>query len=279
MTLDRSPVGAHDVPTDSPALDMPGLLEPLSEVVEARRRTAAEEARAIMAGSTVGTLATLTSEGAPWASVVTYACLSDGTPVLCVSRLALHGRNLAGDPRASLAVSAPLGEDEDPSDAGRVTLAGVVESPQGASLDDARATYEAAVRTASVFSSFGDFTFWLLRVERIRWVGGFGRMASTDPKRYAEAELDPVAPAAAYAVRHLNEDHADALLAMAQAFSGHTDATAAVCLRADRYGLDLGVTTPRGATSSRVGFAAPITEPDGLRAATVELTHRARAAL
>jgi len=116
----------------------------------------------------------------------------------------------------------------------------------------------------------------LLRVKTIRWVGGFGRMASTTVEEYAAAEPDPVAPHADYAVRHLNEDHADALLDMARAIAGHTDATAASCLRADRYGLDLDVATPRGRALARVGFAEPATAPDGLRPATVELAKRAR---
>jgi heme iron utilization protein len=269
----------HDVPDGSAAADFPLPLPPLSPVEgQPRRPGAAEEARTIVAGATVGTLASLTSLGDPWASVVTYALLADGTPVLCVSRLALHGRNLADDPRASLAVSAPVADGEDPSDTGRVTLAGLVEAPAGAELDAARAAYEAAVPSAEVFTEFGDFTFWVLRVREVRWVGGFGRMANATPEAYAAAEPDPVAPHAAFAVRHLNEDHADALLDMARAIAGHTDATAATCLRADRYGLDLDVHTPRGRALTRVGFAEPAVAPDGLRPATVELARRARGA-
>ena len=88
---------------------------------------------------------------------------------------------------------------------------------------------------------------------------------------------DPVSQGAARAIDHLNEDHPDALLGMARAIAGHTDATAATCLRADRYGLDLDVATPRGRALARVVFAEPATAPDGLRAATVELARRSRA--
>jgi putative heme iron utilization protein len=263
---------------DSAAIDLPMPLDPLVDVAQARRPSAAEEARTIVAGSIVGTLASLTSAGDPWASVVTYGQLGDGTPVLCVSRLALHGRNLVDDQRASLAVSAPVADGEDPSDVGRVTLAGRVEQPLGEELEAARAAYHAAVSSGESFTDWDDFTFWVLRAEHVRWVGGFGRMASTDLDRYLAAEPDPVAPQAAFAVEHLNEDHADALLEMARAIAGHTDATAATCLRADRYGLDLDVHTPRGRALARVGFAAPCTAPDGLRAATVELAKRSRAA-
>jgi putative heme iron utilization protein len=275
--LDRS-TNPHKLSADSPAADLPMPLDPLVEVPEPRRRTAAEEARTILAGANVGTLASLTNDGNPWASVVTYAVIGDGTPVLCLSTLAQHGRNLKNDPRASLAVAAPVADGQDPSDAGRVTLAGKVEEPSGDELDEARAAYHAAVPSGEMFTDFGDFTFWMLRVERVRWVGGFGRMASATPDAYHAAEPDPVAGRAGYAVSHLNTDHRDHLLAMARAFSGHTDATAALCLRADRYGLDLALETPRGQTPARVAFAEPITEPDGLRAATVELSKRAQQA-
>ncbi len=266
----------HDVPDGSAAADFPMPLPPLADAEAAPRPSAAEEARTILAGTTVGTLASLTGQGDPWASVVTYGLLDDGAPVLCVSRLALHGRNLAADQRASLAVSAPVPDGYDPSDTGRVTLAGAVEEPQGEELDAARAAYEAAVPSAEVFTEFGDFTFWVLRVQQVRWVGGFGRMAGADLESFAAAEPDPVAPQAAFAVSHLNDDHADALLDMARAIAGHTDATAATCLRADRYGLDLDVHTPRGRALARVGFAEPAVAADGLRAATVELARRAR---
>lgn len=266
----------HDVPVDAGAIDFPMPLDPLVEVAQARRPSAAEEARTIIASTNVAVLASLTADGDPWASVVTYGTLDDGSPVLCVSRLALHGRNLAADQRASLAVSAAIGEADDPSDTGRVTLAGRVEEPVGDELEQARAAYHEAVSSGESFSEWDDFTFWVLRIENVRWVGGFGRMASTDLERYRAAEPDPVAPQAAFAVRHLNDDHAHNLLDMARAIAGHTDATEASCLRADRYGLDLDVQTPRGRALARVGFAEPCTAPDGLRAATVELAKRAR---
>src|SRR6476661_912324 len=169
----------HAVVDDSAAIDFPMPLEPLAEAAPAQRPSAAEEARTIVAGTNVGTLASLTSAGDPWASVVTYGQLGEGTPVLCVSRLALHGRNLADDQRASLAVSAPVAKGEDPSDVGRVTLAGRVEQPVGDELETARAAYHAAVSSGESFTDWDDFTFWVLRIDQVRWVGGFGRMAST----------------------------------------------------------------------------------------------------
>lgn len=278
MTDTAAPAASnpHRVP---PAMAQPAPPPPLREVAEdVRRRTAAEEARTIVAGANVATLASLSEDGHPWGSFVTYGTLADGSPVLCLSTMAEHGRNLPRDPRASLVVATRAG-DNDPLDSGRVTLAGTAEAVTGIELDDARDAYKASVQGAEAFMDFGDFTIYVLRVQRVRWVGGFGRMDSTDAASYAAAQPDPVAVSAPYAVAHLNEDHADSLLEMAQALAGYTDATAVRCTAADRYGLDLVVSTPRGRAPIRVGFAEPIIAPNGLRSATVELARRAKANL
>jgi heme iron utilization protein len=263
-------VGDHDLPAGADLAPPP----PLAEGLPARRRSPAEEARTIVAGGTAAALSTLTSDGYPWGSFVTYGLLRDGSPVLLLSTLAEHGRNLLHDQRASLMVSES--SSRDPLDSGRVTLLGRAERPDGAELEAARAAHLAAVPKASAYVRFGDFSLYVLRVERVRWVGGYGLMDSVDAAAYHAAEPDPVAKNAAYAVRHLNEDHADALLSMAQALAGYTDAAGATCTRADRYGLDLSIATPRGRATARVPFAEPVARPDGLRAATVELAKRSR---
>lgn len=263
----------HDVPDG-----VTPVAAPLVETDEGRRRSAAEEARTLVADNNVGTLATLADDGAPWASLVAYGVLDDGSPVLFVSRLAEHARNLDREPRASLVVAA-RSPGKDVLAAGRVTLAGVAEKPEGELARIAQERYVAAVPTAKAYASFRDFSLWVLRVDRVRWVGGYGRMDSAAGGAYAEAHADPVGPGAAHAIQHLNDDHADALLAMAQALGGHSDATAAQCHAIDRYGLDLFVTTPRGYGFARIPFAEVATEPGGLRGATVELAKRARAQL
>jgi putative heme iron utilization protein len=259
-------VSDHDVPGGGPS-----VAEPLVAVAPARRRTAAEEARTLLAGTGQGALASLSQDGGPWSSYVAYGVLEDGSPVLCLSGLAEHGRNLRVDPRASLLAVSPA-DGPDALAAGRVTLAGHVRPGDEA----ARAAYVDGVPSGHVYVDFGDFDLWVLAVERIRWVGGYGRMASATAEEYAAARPDPVAPSAAGAVAHLNADHADALLDMARALAGHPDATAAACTGADRYGLDLTITTPRGVAPARVGFAVACDVPADLRGATVELARRAR---
>lgn len=256
--------------------DAPSVPPPLIPVVDETRPSAAEEARTIAASTNTGVLASLTTTGDPWASFVTYGLL-EGAPVLCVSHMAEHGRNLAHDHRASLAIVAPTTET-DPLASGRITLAGVVEHPAGDELAAARDAHLAAVEAAKYYIDYSDFSLWVLRVHRVRWVGGYGRMDSATAQDYTAAAPDPVRPHAAGAIAHLNADHADSLAAMARALGGYPDATAAVCTSIDRYGMDLRVSTPRGpaAAYTRVGFGKPLNSADELRSAAVELTARAR---
>ena len=255
--------------------DAPTIPPPLTAIVDATRPSAAEEARTIAASTTLATLASLTKSGDPWASFVTYGLLG-GSPVLCVSQLAEHGRNLTADPRASLSIVAP-GAVADPLASARITLAGVVEKPVGDELAAARDAHVAAVAAAKYYIDYSDFSVWVLRIQRVRWVGGYGRMDSASAADYAAAQPDPITPHAAGAIEHLNADHATGLADMARALGGFPDAQSAVCTGIDRYGLDLKVSTPRGQAYTRAGFGTALTSMDQLRSAAAELVHRARA--
>lgn len=271
-------MNAPPAPTDHVVPDgFDPVPPPLTPPVPSPRPTPAEAARTLLAQTRTGALATLSEDGTPWASLVMYGLLDDGTPALLVSTLAEHGRNLIRDPRASLMVSAPP-SSPDPLASGRVTLAGRVERPTGAREGEAHAACLAAMASAKMFAEFGDVSLWTLAVERVRWVGGYGTMGSASAADYAAAQPDPTAAGAAHAVEHLNDDHGDALLLMAQELGGYPDALRANCTSIDRHGIDLAVFTPRGVAPIRIGYAEPATAADGLRAATVELTRRAREA-
>jgi putative heme iron utilization protein len=98
-------------------------------------------------------------------------------------------------------------------------------------------------------------------------------MGSAAAGEYRAAEPDPVAPIAARAAAHLNDDHADALLDIAHVLGGRPDASAARCTHIDRYGLDLDV----AGDLIRVDFPEPLRAADELRSATVKLARRAQA--
>ena len=109
--------------------------------------------------------------GHPFGSLVTVACEPDGAPIVLLSTLAAHSRNLAEDPRASLLfVEGGLG---DPQQGGRVTLVGRIERID----DDAmqRRRYLTRNPDAGLYAGFGDFAFFRLELDDCHLVAGFGR--------------------------------------------------------------------------------------------------------
>jgi putative heme iron utilization protein len=120
-------------------------------------------------------LATLEiGSGCPYASLVTVATETDSSPIILISKLAWHTRNLEADPRASILFCADAGSG-DPLNRGRVSLMGVAEPT---TAPRARQRFLARHPRASFYADFADFAFWRLRVERAHYVGGFGRITT-----------------------------------------------------------------------------------------------------
>ena len=138
--------------------------------------SAAGTARDLVANSGTASLATLDPEsGWPFASFVTVAAGEDLSPVLLLSTLALHTRNLAADPRASLLFvdDGATIADADPLVRTRLMAIGTV------SVDDrpeTRALFLERNPEAAVYADFTDFSFYRLNVEKAHLVAGFGRI-------------------------------------------------------------------------------------------------------
>ncbi|MDD5304771.1 MAG: pyridoxamine 5'-phosphate oxidase family protein [Elusimicrobia bacterium] len=118
-----------------------------------------------------GALSTHSAEkpGYPFASLALYALDDAGRPLFLLSGLAVHARNLAADPRASLMVA-----EGDSQASARVTVLGRAEKLSGAQADAARASYLARHPEAKAWASFGDFALWRLEPEDAYVVAGFG---------------------------------------------------------------------------------------------------------
>ena len=235
----------------------------------------AEYARTLVTAQRRGHLATLTADGFPFGSVVSYVDDVCGRPVVCISSMAEHTINARRDQRASLLVAPAVPDGDDPLAAERVTLVGRL-VPYGAVAADVRAQYLAAHPGAAFYVDFPDFSWWFLDPSSVRYVGGFGHMSWVAAEDYAGATPDPIAPSAAAIRTHLDDDHADVLLDYAKAFAGLVDATSARTSGVDRHGVTLWVTTPAGGVTARIAFDAPATSVGDVRAATVSLARRAR---
>jgi putative heme iron utilization protein len=190
--------------------------------------------------------------------------------------LAEHTKNLEADPRASLLV-AETGAD-DPLANGRVTILGLCTRVEGDG-GRARTAFLSVHPNAAYYADFRDFSFWNLRVNAIRYIGGYGRMSWIGEDDWKAAEADPLAPFAAGAIAHMNADHADTMVLYCKAFSKATAITAATMTGVDRYGFDMSAKTREGPRPVRVAFARPVGTPDELRATLVAMAKDARSRL
>jgi len=131
----------------------------------------------------VATLSTLDQgTGHPYASLVEVATTPNGKPILLLSRLARHTRNLGADARSSLLFDSRTFTDN-PMAASRVTLVGTIEIASEASIG---ARFLRRHPGARLYADFADFAFWHVRPSSAHFVGGFGRITEL-----AAAELWP----------------------------------------------------------------------------------------
>jgi putative heme iron utilization protein len=266
MTADSHTVtDAHAMGVDAPA-SPPAAPAPSHAV----------QARSLVYGHDRGSLATRDADGYPFGSVALYVLDESGNPVSLLSEIAEHTRNVRRDGRASLLVSAGVRDGDDVMAMPRVTLKGRLVSLQAAEATRWRDEFLRAHPSAESYVSFGDFGWWRLEVSSVRFVGGYGRMSWIEVAEYAAAEPDPLAHAADGIVAHMNEDHADANLAYAQALLGITDATAAQMIAVDRLGVELVVSTPNGLVPARCNYDEPAETADAVRKAVIQLLRRAR---
>ena len=134
-------------------------------------------ARALLASESVGVLSTISVHraGYPYGSVTPYALSADGAPLLLLSGLAAHTRNLIADPRAGLFVG-DRAAVADPQAGARVSLLGRVQRVDAPEVEDARRRYIDRWPQAAAYFALGDFALWGFVVEEARLIAGFGEI-------------------------------------------------------------------------------------------------------
>jgi putative heme iron utilization protein len=227
-------------------------------------------AKKLMRESRSGALATLQAgSGDPYCSLVNVATAADGAPLLLISRLAMHTKNILADPRASLMLDER--KEGDPLQGARVMLTGtaVVTSDESA-----RRRYLARQPEAEAFASFGDFAFYEIKLKGAHLVAGFGRIVDlTAADLLADLTGAPSLLAAEPdVIEHMNRDHADTCRLYATRLLGAPDGDWR-CVGCDPEGLDL----QWRRLGLRLPFPQRVNEPAALRGMLKELARKARA--
>lgn len=212
-------------------------------------------------------LATL-EEGHPYASLVLVATEPDGAPVLLISRLAVHTRNVEKDPRITLLFDG-TGEEADPLSGPRVTLRGTLRKTD---KPWTLRRFLARHPSAEGYAGFSDFATYSMDVTGAHFIGGFGRIVDL-PRSDILVSVDEAASlveAEPEILAHMAADHADAVQLYAQ-LAGYPGGGWSMT-GIDPEGLDL-VCGPR---TARLLFDAPTRTPGDARRALAALATRAR---
>jgi putative heme iron utilization protein len=231
----------------------------------------AQAAKKLLREGRSGALATLMpASGDPYCSLVNVATAADGTPLLLISRLAVHTKNILADPRVSLMVDER--KEGDPLQGARVMLMGTA-----AATDDpqVRRRYLDRQPEAEMFAGFADFAFYRVTLKAAHLVAGFGRIVDLKPQDILTetgdaAELVVAEPEI---LAHMNTDHADAVRLYATKLLGAHDG-AWRCVGCDPEGLELQL----GRTALRLPFPQRVRAPGVLRQVLKQLAEQARAA-
>jgi putative heme iron utilization protein len=229
-------------------------------------------ARSLLRRSRQGALATLMAgSGDPYCSLVNVASHPDGSPILLISRLALHTRNLLGDARVSLMLDERA--EGDPLEGARIMLTGRAEQAADADLEMVRRRYLSAHPSAEAFVNFADFSFFRIRPSGTHLVAGFGRIVDLKPEQFLTDVSDAGAllEAEQGAIDHMNADHRDATSLYATKLLGAEPADWR-CTGCDPDGIDL----QAGAQTLRLDFPERVTGPGELRKMLVRLAEEAR---
>jgi putative heme iron utilization protein len=230
-------------------------------------RDPAVTSRLLARGCTRAALAT-SLNGGPYASLVLFAVDVDASPLLLLSDLAQHSRNIAFDPRISLLIDATEGHP-DPLTGSRLTLIGCAMK-----TDDPRrlGRFVSHHPSSADYAGFRDFHLYRVVVDRAHLIAGFGRIDWIHGDNFLFA-LDAGALAAAESeiLKHMNTDHRDTIQHYAHGLLGR-GGTGWQMTGIDPEGMDLRC----DGETARYQFGMRVLTPEAARAALVQLSSAAR---
>jgi len=230
-------------------------------------------ARFLLRKSRQGALATLMAgSGDPYCSLVNLASYVDGSPILLISRLAVHTKNILADSRVSLMLDERAAGD--PLEGARIMLSGHARQAGNEELEFVRRRYLNAHPSAAAYADFPDFSFFRIHPTGTHLVAGFGRITDLEPERFLTAIDDAAAllEAEQGAIEHMNADHRDTMNLYATKLFG-ADPADWRCSGCDPDGIDL----QAGSQVLRLGFPERVTTAGDLRRMLVRLAEAARA--
>jgi len=224
----------------------------------------AQVARNLVLTESFGVLSTVSLDvpGYPFGSIAPYCTDEHCRPIIYISEIAQHTRNILADPRVSMTVVERNSHSDDVQARGRVTC---IADAQRVGEDEAhvRERYFRYFPSARQYGQTHSFGFFRLELVRVRFIGGFGQIYWVEANDFMTSNPFSFEQESRI-VEHMNNDHAKALQLYA---SG----APAVMTGIDAEGFDLLVSERK----LRIGFETPVRDMDQARQALIAMMKRA----
>ena len=234
-----------------------------------RKNIAAKEARDLILNEYQGVLSTLSVDvpGFPFGSVVPYCLDRQGRPVILISSIAQHTKNVRADNKVSLII-AERGTDDIQAH-GRVTYIGYAHQVVEDDTDTADRYYQYFPEAADYHKAH-HFDLFYIELHRLRFIGGFGQIHWIDTKAYATNNPFSAAEEKG-AVEHMNEDHLKNIrhyCALLNISLSQSDTPYIAGIDGDGFHIRI------GQQIHRCYFDNPVATSTELRRALTELAHK-----
>ena len=230
------------------------------------------QARALLRSQELGVLSTHSKSmpGYPFGSVTTYVSTQNGEPIFYISDLAQHTKNILQNGKASFTVFS--GDENDANAGSRLSVVGTASRVDDNLRTRIEQRFFAAYPTSRKYKEMHDFDFFILKCERVRYIGGFGEI-------YWFGQEDWLLETPAWQssedsmVEHMNEDHSDALQLIYQNhYETPADTIKMLAINPESFLVRANSFKPQVVPFEKVAATA-----QDVRAQLVKLTNKARA--
>ena len=233
------------------------------------RPESAKQARDLLLENYQGILCTNSKDlpGYPFGSVAPYILAADCQPVILISTIAQHTKNIHFDNKVSLVVTE--GDTEDLQTAGRVTYIGDARKLDDGDNDAMERYYEYFPQSRGYHKTH-DFDFYTIDLQHLRYIGGFGEIYWVEKEKFLMPNPFGLTQEQGM-LQHMNNDHTDAIRHYCDIHDfGITDGRDPVMVGIDGEGFHLRI----GKCIHRINFREPVNTAEDVRKALVEMAQQ-----
>lgn len=148
--------------------------------------------------------------GAPVVTQLAIACTAEGDPILLLSELAAHTRNLMADNRISLLLGGDARSDR-LMDRVRLTVQATVSPAAPEDVAALKARYVARHPDTATYDTELNFQYYVAKISTGRLVRGFGATRNLSREALLITAPEALISAESGILAHMNSDHQDAI--------------------------------------------------------------------